>query len=303
MTPARASTSSCFGGARNPPQTSDETRISIPAPLTMAATSTANPVRLDDSKGRYGSRQAYAPVGGCDDNDEAISNLELGGVEGENADAAVHKALRLGFIRKVYGILTVQLALTAAVASALTLVDSARDFVLGTPSLLWVGMFASVGVLVALMLYKDRHPLNAQLLLAWTVIEAYTIGVVCAAYTAAGQGYVVIEALVLTLAVFGCLTLFTMQSKIDFSFLGAGLSSALWILILWGFFAYLFGQPAGGVYSLFGALIFSGYIIFDTYLIAQKLGYDDYILASVTLYLDIVNLFFFILQLLSSNRD
>ncbi|EGB01835.1 hypothetical protein AURANDRAFT_9963, partial [Aureococcus anophagefferens] len=83
------------------------------------------------------------------------------------ADAAVHKALRLGFIRKVYGILTVQLALTAAVASALTLVDSARDFVLGTPSLLWVGMFASVGVLVALMLYKDRHPLNAQLLLAW----------------------------------------------------------------------------------------------------------------------------------------
>ncbi|EGB11727.1 hypothetical protein AURANDRAFT_61585 [Aureococcus anophagefferens] len=118
----------------------------------MAATSTANPVRLDDSKGRYGSRQAYAPVGGCDDNDEAISNLELGGVEGENADAAVHKALRLGFIRKVYGILTVQLALTAAVASALTLVDSARDFVLGTPSLLWVGMFASVGVLVALML-------------------------------------------------------------------------------------------------------------------------------------------------------
>ena len=114
---------------------------------------------------------------------------------------------------------------------------------------------------------------------------------------------VVIEALVLTLTVFGCLTLFTMQSKIDFSFLGAGLSSALWILILWGFFAYLFGQPAGGVYSLFGALIFSGYIIFDTYLIAQKLGYDDYILASVTLYLDIVNLFFFILQLLSSNRD
>ena len=32
-------------------------------------------------------------------------------------------------------------------------------------------------------------------------------------------------------------------------------------------------------------------------------SYDDYILASVTLYLDIVNLFFFILQLLSSNRD
>ena len=259
---------------------------------------------VKDGKGRYGSRQAYAPVGVSeDDNDEAIASMELGGVEGANVDAETHRALRLGFIRKVYGILTVQLALTAGIAAALTFVDAARDFVLATPSLLWVGMFASVGALVALFVYKDQHPLNAQLLFLWTLIEAYTIGVVCAAYTAAGQGFVVIEALVLTLAVFGVLTLFTLQSKVDFSFLGAGLSSALWILILWGFFSYLFGQPAGGVYSLFGALIFSGYIIFDTYLIAQKLGYDDYILASVTLYLDIVNLFFFILQMLSSNRD
>ena len=102
-----------------------------------------------------------------------------------------------------------------------------------------------------------------------------------------------------SIAVFALLTGFTMQSKYDFSFMGAGLSSALWILILWGLFSYLFGQPSGGVYSLFGALLFSGYVIFDTFLIAKKLGYDDYILASVTLYLDIVNLFFFILQMLT----
>ena len=56
-------------------------------------------------------------------------------------------------------------------------------------------------------------------------------------------------------------------------------------------------------YSLFGALIFSGYIIFDTFLITQKFGYDDYIFASVTLYLDLVNLFFFILQMLSQRRE
>merc|ERR1712091_153976 len=43
-------------------------------------------------------------------------------------------------------------------------------------------------------------------------------------------------------------------------------------------------RRSGGIYSLFGALIFSGYIIFDTFLITQKLGYDDHILAAVTLY-------------------
>jgi len=105
------------------------------------------------------------------------------------------------------------------------------------------------------------------------------------------------------LHLFAVLTLFTFQSKVDWSFMGAGLSSALWILIFWGLFSALFGVPAGGLYSLFGALLFSGYIIFDTFLITQKLGYDDYILASVTLYLDLVNLFLFILRLLSSRRD
>ena len=76
----------------------------------------------------------------------------------------------------------------------------------------------------------------------------------------------------LTLSVFAILTLFTFQSKVDWSFMGAGLSSALWILIFWGFFSMMFGMPTGGVYSLFGALLFSGYIIFDTFLITQKLG-------------------------------
>ena len=60
---------------------------------------------------------------------------------------------------------------------------------------------------------------------------------------------------------------------------------------------------AGGVYSLLGALIFSGFIIFDTWQITERFGYDDHILASITLYLDILNLFLFILRLLSRDRN
>ena len=234
---------------------------------------------------------AYVPVG----SDEV--DLEDGGIP---LDEELDRMHRHAFVRKVYGILSAQIALTAAVSAVLTLVRPCRDFVLGHPSLLMPGLIGSVLVLLALMAFKDRHPLNAQLLGVWTLFQAYTVGVVCSATAAAGQGSAVIEALVITGAVFLGLTLFTFQSKIDFSFLGAGLSAGLMILIVWGLFGVFFGHAAGGVYSLFGALLFSGYIVFDTFLITQKIGYDDYILAAVTLYLDLVNLFFYILQIVAS---
>ena len=168
---------------------------------------------------------------------------------------------------------------------------------------MYIGMFGSFGVLFALMAFKNQHPLNAQLLFVWTLMEAYTVGVVCASYTAAGQGRIVVEALVLTALIFATLTAYTFQSKRDWSFMEAGLSSGLLLLIFWGLFSLFFPALAGGLYSLFGALLFSGFIIFDTWQITERLGYDDHILASIMLYLDILNLFLHILRLLSPDRN
>ena len=41
-----------------------------------------------------------------------------------------------------------------------------------------------------------------------------------------------------------------------------------------------------------------GYILYDTSLIMHHLGPDDYIIGAVTLYLDIINLFLYLLELL-----
>ena len=229
-----------------------------------------------------------------------VPDIELGA--GDAVDAHVQRQMRLGFIRKVYGILTCQLALTTIVCSVLALNGACRRFVMTTPSLMYIGMLGSLGVFVALMVFKNQHPLNAQLLFVWTLMEAYTVGVVCASYTAAGQGRIVVEALVLTALIFATLTSYTMVSKRDWSFMEAGLSSGLLLLILWGLFSLFFPALAGGAYSLFGALLFSSFIIFDTWQITERFGYDDHILASITLYLDILNLFLYILQFLSRDR-
>jgi protein lifeguard len=101
-----------------------------------------------------------------------------------------------------------------------------------------------------------------------------------------------------TLAIFAALTIFTFQSKIDFSFLGAGLFAALWVLLIWGFVISIFGYRQSFLYSLFGAFVFALYILFDTSLIMQRLSYDEYVLGAISLYLDILNLFIFLLDLL-----
>ena len=91
-----------------------------------------------------------------------------------------------------------------------------------------------------------------------------------------------------------------MVTQKDFTWLGQYLFAALIILIVWGFMnAFIdFGLGSRMVFSLIGALIFCGYILYDTSLIIHHFGPDDYIIAAVTLYLDIINLFLYLLELL-----
>jgi FtsH-binding integral membrane protein len=52
------------------------------------------------------------------------------------------------------------------------------------------------------------------------------------------------------------------------------------------------------VFALLGALLFCGYILFDTSMILHHYGPDDYIMAAIALYLDLINLFLYMLELL-----
>ena len=52
-------------------------------------------------------------------------------------------------------------------------------------------------------------------------------------------------------------------------------------------------------FAIIGTIVFCGFIIYDTNNIMRYCGVDDYIIAAIELYLDVVNLFLFILQILS----
>ena len=54
-----------------------------------------------------------------------------------------------------------------------------------------------------------------------------------------------------------------------------------------------------------GVLIFSGLLVFDTWRILRsgQYGQDDYVMAAVSIYLDLLNMFIFILSLISGGRN
>ena len=103
------------------------------------------------------------------------------------------------------------------------------------------------------------------------------------------------------MATVGALTVYTFQSKKDYSTSSALLFSLLWILILGGIMQiFIQSEVMELVLAIFGAVLFAGFIVVDTHMLLHKLSPEEYIMASINLYLDIINLFLEILKILNA---
>ncbi|CAK9309958.1 unnamed protein product [Citrullus colocynthis] len=90
-------------------------------------------------------------------------------------------------------------------------------------------------------------------------------------------------------------TFWAARRGIEFDSLGPFLFGALLILLVFGMIQLFF--PLGMmVYGCLASIIFCGYIIYDTGNLLTY-SYDDYIWAAVAIYLDVINLFLYLLNL------
>src|SRR5919199_2488126 len=102
----------------------------------------------------------------------------------------------------------------------------------------------------------------------------------------------------LTGSTFAVLTGYAFVSRRDFSAWGGFLTVGLWVLIGTMLLNLFFHSAAAQLWlAAVGVLIFSGLLVFDTWRIRNVYGPDDYVAAAVTIYLDLLNMFVFILSL------
>ncbi|GMH25790.1 hypothetical protein Nepgr_027633 [Nepenthes gracilis] len=203
--------------------------------------------------------------------------------------------LRWAFIRKIYSIIALQLAVTIAVAAVVVTVHPISHFFVSSTAglaLYIVLIITPFIVLCPLYYYHQKHPVNYLLLGIFTVTLAFAVGLTCA-FT---SGKVILESVILTAAVVVSLTLYTFWAAKrghDFNFLGPFLFGAVFVLILFSLIQVLFplGKLSVMIWGGLASIIFCGYIIYDTDNLIKRYSYDEYIWAAVALYLDIINLF------------
>ncbi|PVV01163.1 hypothetical protein BB560_004429 [Smittium megazygosporum] len=210
-------------------------------------------------------------------------------------------SVRMAFVRKVYSILTIEIFATIAWILLLQNKPSMQIWFFQNQWLIIVSFLSAIISLIILLFKSKSFPSNFILLSVFVSSESIVLGYVTSTYSQ----IVVLQALLITLGIFIALTVFTMQSNYDFSDLGPMLIFGLWGLILVGIVQIFvpFSSSLEFVICIFGVLIFCGLIVYDTFLIMKKLTPEEYILASVTLYLDFINLFMYILRLLGNNDN
>ncbi len=215
----------------------------------------------------------------------------------------IDNMLRLGFIKKVFGIVSSQLLLTATVALAISGSRSAQVFLYSSPWIYYGLSLLSVLALLPLFKLKDSWPYNMIALGLWTCLLGVSVGITITFYSKVivGQAVMLTGCIVAGLSAY---SFYATRKGISFGWMGPMLLSSLMALIISGILLLFFHSPiAETLYSLAGSLIFSGYIVYDIHLLAAKYDVDEYVWASVSLYLDIINLFLHILRLLGNGRQ
>lgn len=149
-----------------------------------------------------------------------------------------------------------------------------------------------------------NNGLGIILLFALTGFLGFSLSNILNLYVAYGAGNVVVKALMGTAVIFFALSAYVLKTGKNFNFLGGFLFVALLVTLLAALGAFLFKMTAlSVVVSAASLLIFSAYVLFDTSRIMRG-EEDNYILATLNLFLNIFNIFVSLLNLLGfANND
>lgn len=230
-----------------------------------------------------------------------IMDAEAGVFAEESSFSA---SVRLAFIRKVYCIMTVQLAITAAIIALFTSVDEVREWTYYNEWSLYVAIAIVIVIIVTLACCDSisrRTPGNFICLGIFTLAFGYMLGAIVCRFD--------VEAILLAVGICAVITLtltiFSFQTKLDVTKCGGVLCVLMIILLFTGIAFAFFPQDDYATigYSAAGALIFSLYIVYDTQMMLgnkkHSISPEDYVFAALNLYLDVINLFLRILIIIS----
>ncbi|KAM4689700.1 protein lifeguard 3-like [Discoglossus pictus] len=220
----------------------------------------------------------------------------------EDSSPFAERDIRRAFIWKVYITLAIQLVVTVGLICMFIFWNTLREWVHDVP---YFG-FALCGVSLIMVIgfsccdkIRRKVPANFIFLGLFTLVEGCLLGSLAAQYSADA----VLWATGATVFVTMGLTLFAVQTKWDFTLLSGALCMTFLVFLSYGFLAAILRTAWLDIlYACIGTFIFGMYLVVDTQRIVggknrHSTSPEEYIYAALSIYLDIVNLFIFLLQL------
>ena len=205
---------------------------------------------------------------------------------------------REGYVFRVLNYILAQLLLTTIICSfAYGYKNQLYSYIYTNPGILalpMVGCFASL-----LPLYCVTNK-SVRLVLFWifTVSIASSVAFTIIQYSSS----VVFKTVLVTMCVVFSTNMYAYycaKRNRDFSFLETGLFTGLIALIILGFLQIFIHDSFLHYCIVFlGVMVFTGYLLYDlNRLYNDQLPDDDSLLIAITIYLDIINLFLYLLEL------
>lgn len=217
----------------------------------------------------------------------------------------------VNFMYGVYGLMSGALALSAVTAYVISTVPHIGVTLFGSPllmTLIFIGQIALVFTL-GMMIQRLTFPMALTMFFVYAISLGITLSVLFLVNTKAS----IVQTFGVTAGMFGVMTIYGYITGADLTRMGNVLSMALWgVIIALLVNLFLRNPMVDMVISMAGVVLFTLLTAYDTQKIKQmgeQLLGDQEIMAKVavlgalTLYLDFVNLFLFLLRFMGRKRD
>lgn len=222
-------------------------------------------------------------------------------------DDAVDMGLR-AYMLKIFNYMAVGLSLTGVVAFLTASSPTMMAAIFGTP-LKWVVMLAPLGFVFAISFGINRMSSATAQALFW--IYAAVMGLSLASIFIVFTGTSIARVFFITSGTFAAMSLYGYTTKRDLTAMGSFLFMGLIGIVLASLVnLFLHSSGLSFVISVLGVLIFTGLTAYDTQAIKSMYYEADdsetagkkAVMGALTLYLDFINLFMYLLRFLGDRR-
>lgn len=218
--------------------------------------------------------------------------------------------IRAAFIRKVFLIVAIMLAVVGFMSAIPFLHEDTMKFVHRNPSIYMLSYVSFLVVYIALMCCESvrrSFPANLICTALLTLAIGYMTMMLCSMYNLQA----VVLCLVITTLCCGAIIIFSSQTKYDLTSMMGYVFIASMVLMIFGLVAMISVMAFDvkflyTVYAGLAALLFMFYLAIDIQMIMGGRKYEispeDHIFASIQIFLDIVYIFWMLLTLFGNNN-